>query len=297
MSSEVAFSFKCQGESLCGIVHLPEASGPRGVLLVVGGPQYRVGSHRQFVLLARDLAARSIPVFRFDYRGMGDSCGNARTFDGVGEDIKAAIDEFFRCAPGVKEVVLWGLCDAASAALLYAHGDVRVTGMVLLNPWVHTAEGEAKAYIKHYYVKRLASPAFWKKLAGGGVDLMHSVGSLLHFLKAAASGGMESAANGAAQATSGSLPDRMRDGFSRFAGPVLILLSGNDLTAEEFKGVTARDSGWQRLLERANVEKKYLKEADHTFSRQEWRDQVSRWTAEWVESFDSLSSKSRDFKR
>ena len=43
----------------------------RGMLIVVGGPQYRAGSHRQFTLLARDVAATGVPTMRFDYRGMG----------------------------------------------------------------------------------------------------------------------------------------------------------------------------------------------------------------------------------
>ncbi|HBZ05431.1 MAG TPA: hydrolase 1, exosortase A system-associated, partial [Massilia sp.] len=47
----------CRGAWLYGIVSLPAAPHPRGVLIVVGGPQYRAGSHRQFTLLARDLAA------------------------------------------------------------------------------------------------------------------------------------------------------------------------------------------------------------------------------------------------
>lgn len=64
--------------------HPNEHEVPLGLLMVVGGPQYRVGSHRQFVLLARDLAAAGIPVFPFDYRGMGDSTGQARDFEGIG---------------------------------------------------------------------------------------------------------------------------------------------------------------------------------------------------------------------
>jgi len=52
-----------------------------GVLIVVGGPQYRVGSHRQFLLLSRRLAAEGHPVMRFDYRGMGDASGAMRGFE------------------------------------------------------------------------------------------------------------------------------------------------------------------------------------------------------------------------
>src|SRR5690606_34644237 len=106
-----------------------------GVLIIVGGPQYRVGSHRQFVLLARYLAERGIPVMRFDYRGMGDSDGDMRTFEHVGKDLGSDIDYFFSECSFLKDIVIWGLCDAASAALFYAHQDRRISGLVLLNPW------------------------------------------------------------------------------------------------------------------------------------------------------------------
>ncbi|PLX75955.1 MAG: hydrolase 1, exosortase A system-associated [Azoarcus sp.] len=167
---EAAFLFECEGDELVGIIAAPEEiSSDLGVLVVVGGPQYRVGSHRQFVLMARRLAANGFACMRFDYRGMGDATGEQRDFEHVEQDIRAAIDAFCARAPAVKRVVLWGLCDGASAACFYAAGDMRVTGMVLLNPWVKTAAGEAKTYLKHYYLQRVLEPAFWKKLMGGGV--------------------------------------------------------------------------------------------------------------------------------
>ncbi|MFB1029241.1 MAG: hydrolase 1, exosortase A system-associated, partial [Thauera sp.] len=76
---EIAQIFPCEGEELIGILALPETAVTRlGVLVVVGGPQYRVGSHRQFVLLARALAKSGVPCMRFDYRGMGDATGEMR---------------------------------------------------------------------------------------------------------------------------------------------------------------------------------------------------------------------------
>ena len=131
--------FPCAGDDLCGILH--PAPGPAqgvGMIVIVGGPQYRVGSHPQFLLLARELAAAGYPVLRFDYRGMGDSEGAFRGFEGIDEDIRAAIDAFCTEAPEVEQVVLWGLCDAASAAAFYGHRDDRVAGMVLVKPWVRT---------------------------------------------------------------------------------------------------------------------------------------------------------------
>ena len=64
-------------------------------------------------------------------------------------------------------VVLWGLCDAASAALLYGPSDDRVKGLVILNPWVRSEAGQARAYLKHYYLTRLFDKNLWKKIFRG----------------------------------------------------------------------------------------------------------------------------------
>ena len=79
--TETVLAFPCEGERLLGVVSAPEdalVTGDLGVVIVVGGPQVRAGSHRQFVQLARHLAAQGLPTLRFDVRGMGDSSGPQR---------------------------------------------------------------------------------------------------------------------------------------------------------------------------------------------------------------------------
>jgi hypothetical protein len=78
------------------------------------------------------------------------------------------------------------------------------------------------------------------------------------------------------------LPDRMADGFARFKGPVLMIMSGQDLTAREFDDTARLSKTWQRLLADPRVTRRDLLPADHTFSRAEWGDTVSQWTSEWV---------------
>jgi exosortase A-associated hydrolase 1 len=266
-------SFACGQDWLLGVITRPEKPRARGVLIAVGGPQYRVGSHRQFVLLANDLAAQGYAVMRFDYRGMGDSTGEPRSFESIGDDFRSAIDHFRSRVPEVNEVIIWGLCDAASAALFYGHEDPRVTGMVLLNPWVRTVQGEARTYLKHYYLRQALSTAPWAKLLRGQFDLAGSAASFVRTLRKAGGGGIQS------------LPERMAEGLARFKGRVLLILSGNDLTAAEFSDVAANSKRWRRLLRAPRVVQQRLAGASHTFSRREWRDQVSSWTSAWVRSW------------
>jgi exosortase A-associated hydrolase 1 len=283
-ATEEPVFFECAGERLLGILH--HASGPAsevGLVLVVGGPQYRVGSHRQFVLLARGLAAQGIPVFRFDYRGMGDSTGGRREFDDIEEDIRSAVDAFMRNGPRMRGVVLWGLCDAASANACYAILDDRVVGQIAVNPWVRTEESEARTLIRHYYPKRAMSGSFWRQIASMQHDTISAVRDFLG--KLGSSVGLRSAAP---DPNATPLPERMRNAQIGFSGPVMIVVSGRDLTAKEYLDSVDACSEWRDWLNSATTELRVLEGADHTFSRSSWRDQLAAWSAAWIkESFPS----------
>ncbi len=281
--NENALVFDCEGESLVAILSGAGRPAARGVLIVVGGPQYRVGSHRQFRLLARHLAERGVPALRFDYRGMGDSDGEVRTFERVGADIRCAIDRFFTIVPGLRNVVIWGLCDAASAALFYAHRDARVSGLVLVNPWVRTEQGLARVHLRHYYLRRLFQASLWDKVVHGELKYREAVAALGKIVSHATSRGPSSGTE-ESPANESPLPDRMEDALRRFQGRVLLILSGNDLTAQEFKDLVSRSHRWRRLLARDRVTRYDLPEANHTFARRDWRDQVERWTESWVKN-------------
>lgn len=280
--TEHALSFRCQDDWLLGIASIPAVAAARGMVILVGGPQYRIGSHRQFTLLARDMAAAGVPVLRFDYRGMGDSEGNRRHFEDIGEDLRAAIDAFMAAVPSLKEIVIWGLCDAASAAAFYAHEDRRVTGLVLLNPWVRTETGLAQTYLKHYYLGRLTEPGMWKKIASGKFNYVSAARSFAAQVVHAFSKNGKTAAASDGRASDKLLPDRMHQGLAKFHGRILIILSGNDLTAQEFGNAANKSAEWRKLLKSERVMQYSLPEANHTFSRKIWRDQVSTWTLNWV---------------
>ncbi len=288
-TEEIPLIFTCQQDNLIGIIHKPEETSSIGVLLVVGGPQYRVGSHRQFVLLARMLATHGIPVMRFDFRGMGDSEGDMRSFLEVDEDIKSALDTFYQHCPNIDKTIIWGLCDAASAALFYAYQDERVKGLVLLNPWIFTEQGAAKTYLKHYYLQRLLSADLWRKVLLLRFDYRQSMKSLFSIIKNV----FNPAINHSDENTDDkvnlvssnlNLPLRMRECLQRFKFPVLFILSGRDLTADEFREAVNSDPDWQKLFEKKTIMRLEMSESDHTFSTARWRDEVAETTLNWIEN-------------
>ena len=278
---ERALIFACGESQLIGVLAVPDAPFRRALVIVVGGPQYRAGSHRQFLLLSRQAAAAGVPVMRFDCRGMGDSGGPERSFESIDEDIACAIDALCTHYPEVDEVVLWGLCDAASAILMYAARDVRVRGLVLLNPWVRSEASLAKATIKHYYRSRLLDKALWTKIVRGQFRFGQSLSSLFIDFTAVLR------RNGKVKNDIANQPfqTRMAQGLRVFSGPVLLILSGRDITAKEFLEFTAADPHWDGLLHGKRIIRHDLLESDHTFSTRQWRDQVATLTIDWIASW------------
>jgi exosortase A-associated hydrolase 1 len=266
---------RCDGQVILGILHLPDAVTVRtnvGIVIVVGGPQYRVGSHRQFVHTARALAKAGHAVLRFDTRGMGDSGAPARNFGEMTDDIRCAVDELLASVPGLKQVALWGLCDGASAAAMYCQSDPRITHLVLVNPWVRGAIPEGRVVMRHYYLRRLCERSFWTKLLS------------LRLNPVAAAGEFAGRAVQAAGAAVTNVPfvEKMLEGLVGFPGRVLLLISEQDLTAKEFLDLCGVDSRWRRAVSRPDVTRVDLAGADHTFSTRTHLDAANSHCIGWL---------------
>jgi uncharacterized protein len=284
--TERAIVFPCVDETLVGVLALPTTASETGIVVVVGGPQYRAGSHRQFVLLARRLAQEGYPVLRFDCRGMGDSTGAPRSFESMSSDIAAAIDALQRHTQGVHRVALWGLCDGASAALLYVDKtrDERVCGMCLANPWVRSESSLARTHVKYYYVRRLIERDFWIKLFRGGVGA-NAFAELIRNLRVSL--------RQSTRTVSTELPfqQRMLSGWNGFQHAILLLLSSEDYTAKEFTEYIAGEASWTEALSKPRLQKRELAGADHTFSRPADRRKAEDFTLGWLATFPATDDR------
>lgn len=286
---EFPLVLRCGDDHLSACMHRGAPDATRGVVIVVaGGPQYRAGAHRQFVAMARKLAAQGHPVLRFDLRGMGDSSGSYLGFEHATPDIRAAIDGLLAREPQLREVVLLGECESASGILFYAWQDPRVAGAVLINPWVRTEEGQAQVILKDYYLDRIRSREFWDKVRRREFSLTGSLTSMVGVIRAYFRGRQMFARSSIGQGDDLAgmpLPAKTATGLSRFKGPVLLLMSGHDYIAREFDEVTAASKAWEGLLDAPRVARVDVEGADHTFSRKVWKgaasDAVVRWVRSW----------------
>jgi pimeloyl-ACP methyl ester carboxylesterase len=168
-------------KSLVGILTLPPdvASSTRlpAVIFLNAGLVHRVGPHRLYTTMARDLAAMGFVVLRFDFSGIGDS--NVRD-DHLPFD-KSAVSEtqeamnWLSAAKGSERFVLIGLCSGARVALRTACSDPRVVGAVLIN--AQGGKSSARTYlgrVARYYTRyswKVFLPITWLKIVTGEIDV------------------------------------------------------------------------------------------------------------------------------
>jgi len=284
--TECTAVFKSHQHWLTGVVHQAHSIEPaqQGVIIVVGGPQTRVGSHRQFVLLARCLAEHGIAVFRFEYAGLGDSDGELSSFLTAPQDIEAASAHFQAQCPALKHIALWGLCDAASAILLYLSQNQSpvINQIIIANPWVEQPNTKAKAMLKYYYLERLFAKDFWRKLISGRFNLSAATTGIYSAVKGIYSSGVSCDSSAETSVSPAFNKDNfvhyMRQGLSKFNGQVHLILSGQDLVAKEFSKLVRDDQQWSQLMSQKMTSQLMIEAANHTFSSAQWRNEVERYT-------------------
>ncbi len=224
-------TFACQGASLGAT--LDGGSGAIGLMMVTGGSQTRIGSHRMYERLAMALAAEGMTVLRFDRRGVGDSEGEDPGFRGSAPEIAAAAEAMRREA-GVARIVGLGLCDGATALAL--HGAAAgIHDAILVNPWLTETEADspAPAAIRRHYRDRLLSREGWKKLLSGSVSL----GKLFAGLrKSAQTESSELAAQVAVALRTGGI----RAELILAEGDATAVAASHELKHKQFKGLIAK---------------------------------------------------------
>ncbi|GAB1343139.1 alpha/beta fold hydrolase [Gemmatimonas sp.] len=147
-----ALFFGSSEHPLYGVYHAPKSrSGRRtGVVLCYPFGQEYMRAHRAFRQLSLQLAKAGYHVFRFDYRGTGDSSGDSEEFrlSAAIDDVALAIEEL-RDMADVDTVAVFGLRLGGTIAALVAQANEAVTHLVL---WDAIANGAA-------YVEELRAEA------------------------------------------------------------------------------------------------------------------------------------------
>jgi len=135
---------------LFGILTLPDEQDggrleSRVFVFLSAGLLHRIGPHRLYVRLARELAQSGHSSLRVDLAGIGDSSSrNGLPYQqSVAQDFEEILS-VLESQLGNVSIVLAGLCSAADNAIRLALGNPRVVGMVLLDPVCEKDKGFRK---------------------------------------------------------------------------------------------------------------------------------------------------------
>ena len=239
-------SFECRGARLGA--SLDGAGGASGVLLVAGGTQTRIGSHRMYERLAMGLAEAGFPCLRFDRRGVGDSDGEDPGYAGSFDDLAAAAAAFRSQVPELERIYGFGLCDGATLLALRG-GEAGLDGLVLANPWLVEVDADAPpaAAIRRRYRDRLLSLEGWKKILTGSISFRN----LLKGISKAASPSRPS-----------ELAGKVAAGLSGHRLAVQLLMARQDATA-----IAAEHELKTPVFKGLPIDIHYISSDSHTFAR------------------------------
>ena len=111
-SREVPVSFRSGGDTLHGVLSVPEGGGRHAVVILLSGSERSGASAPVHMEHARVLARRGVAVLRYDPPGVGRSTGDLRfeTLDDRASEALAAVD-YLRSRPDIDadRVGLWGV--------------------------------------------------------------------------------------------------------------------------------------------------------------------------------------------
>jgi hypothetical protein len=159
-----------EGGRLFGILTLPSVpfQNPQELPVFVffnAGLLHRVGPHRLYVHLARDLSRMGFSSLRVDLAGKGDSpsrpglMNHQQSAAADYEEIQRVLEA--RVAPG--PLVLAGLCSGADDAIRLSPKDSRVVGLLLLDPVCSPDDGFRRRALVMRYTNTARYIAWWKR--------------------------------------------------------------------------------------------------------------------------------------
>jgi pimeloyl-ACP methyl ester carboxylesterase len=264
--------------SLVGILSRPPSEMPirrPAVVLLNTGIAHRVGHHRMYVTMARELAALGHIVFRFDFSGIGDSAprgGTLNPVDAHQADVSEALD-WLMTSCDINEVILIGLCAGAEIALRYGHSDKRVTGLVLLDP----AIPPTARFYAYYAGRRLMElRSWWSFVRGRGLIWE----AFIERARSAFGSATSQSAGAGGERIRSELEQSYLKSFGRKLNVLIVVTGGalegryRDQLFDAFPNIPLK--GWVSL--------EYYRDADHTFTSAEVRTALQELILGWLGS-------------
>jgi len=237
------------------------------VVLVNGGAQTRVGSHRQYLQLSRALAKSNIASLRFDLPGFGDHPGQCTDFLKVSRLLPDVCLQLLKARPKVNRLILLGLCDGASAILLsQPFLPSNCIGFIVINPWLRQERSYAHTILKNYYLRRLITANLWLKILSGQFEINTIYQDFRNVIKKACRKyePLQPQTSVCDSPTLDNFIEVIKANWQQSRQQIMVLTSGQDLIANEFLNLCRSDNQYKSLL--ASTDWRHANDANHTFA-------------------------------
>jgi alpha/beta superfamily hydrolase len=283
---EIPVHFYKENIRLYGIIHYPEFVKYRNTafLIVIGGHQTRVGSHRLYLKLARFISSNGIIVLRFDYEGLGDSEGDFVGYAGAIPSINSAI-EYLKKEVQIEKIVIWTICNGADPVLnVSIENENEIAGLIMCNPYFIKAMDGIPEIFNFNNRKSFFYQRFWKTLANSNFDVKKiakklSVKSSLINTKKKIKKNNNSIDNHSPLQLQELIENIQSQDF-----PIRVLISERDMIAMKFFSAF-RKMKKQQFSNKNNVTLDLLKKSNHTFSEPEMMNKLFTKTLENINLF------------
>jgi uncharacterized protein len=312
MLQETPISFtNRKGLRLFGILHTPTFSRDDGltVVLLSPGVKMRVGPQCLYRRMSDAFVRLGIPVFRFDFYGLGDSEGalpeellrDVYNHIEVGRFVDDTVDamEWLQTHTNSKRFILSGLCGGAITGLLAGGRDSRVAGLLALGmtPVLAASGADASRYMtigqleqqRHKYVRRLLRLKSWLRLLTLKSDYRLIWRFMSHPMKRWLPAVQTPETT---QSPTDNANPLFPTAFFRMVDsqrPILLVFGENDRLQWEFeeKFLARHKARLSTVADRYNVH--VIKQANHVLSRREWQDEMLAVATTWFSSHFGLS--------
>ncbi|MGZ3699993.1 MAG: alpha/beta fold hydrolase, partial [Bdellovibrionota bacterium] len=272
-------------DSLFGVLVSPTAENRDPERPVVITMVHRLGPNRNYVPLARELAALGFHILRLDLSGRGDSVAPTpeeeespypiRTLDNVREAM-----DLLEKRVGAKRFIVAGLCSGADLAFHTAQNDPRFVGLVMINPRtfanhdIPTLETLVRSQDLGGFMSKFLDKKNWLKLLRGEFfksgevgkfDTKSPLGKLADALKQRIQSRREekSGHNGAPEGGIRTVPATFRKITQRGVDTLLVVRTGDlgityaDLNCGKAMRALESSKGFRRVT---------IQEVDHNFT-------------------------------
>ena len=276
--------FTSEGSRLGGILHMPDTA-PRGwVVLVHGWTGCKLGPHRMFVKMARQLEALGWACLRFDLRGRGDSEGEEAKA-GLGTMVADARTAFLTMREKIPACpgLMLGICSGANVCVGVLSEEPKPEGLVLWSMPTYGSQTQVQqglvqtgSMLKTYWEKAKRVET-WRKALRGKLQPAMIAKAVLSPLKDRT--GREG--RGRSEAEDEATLDRRYLGFlARYEGPLLFVYGKADPMAspamKAFGDICEKRPGKNSFHE--------VEGANHSFYALDQEAEVLERTKDWIQS-------------